>query len=326
MNMKKIIAAIVLTAGSAGLLGNPAIAASTAGSLFLYRFVPTKPVPIDQSLSLMKKFIGETPEVVAPSRDGIVRYVSVKDVNTRFEQNLKTQDIHFHRNFSRYLGDYQPKLPSTDEAIKSGLAFLQENLLLPAVRGELVLAHAGGLRATSTIDGKQAGPIIDKLVTLNYSREVNGLPVIGPGSKIVMDIGENGELIGLLRHWRELSPKATEISGTEIVSTDEALRLVKQQIITEFGDDAQFEVLQTKMAYFDNNGRFLQPVYAFETKVFLRDQQVEPFAYVGVIPAMINPPEKLDLTKTNPRSLRAIKDGNEIISDGFPKLTPGQID
>jgi len=325
MNMKKIISAIVLTAGSA-VFGHQAMAASTSDSLFLYRFVPTSPVPVDQSLSLMKQFIGETPEVVAPSRDGIIRYVSAKDVNTRFEQNTKTQDVHFHRNFSRYLGDFEPKLPSTEEAIKSGLAFLEKNLLLPAVREELVLAHVGGLRATSTIDGKHAGPVIDKLITLNYSRQVNSLPVIGPGSKIVMDIGENGELIGLLRHWRELSPKATEIGKTELYSTDEAMSLAKQQIVQEFGEGAQFEVLQTKLAYFDNNGRFLQPVYAFETQVFLPDQHIEPFTYVSVIPAMINPPEKLALTKTDPRGLRVIKTGTEVVSDFIPVTNPGKVD
>ncbi|KJV07357.1 hypothetical protein [Methylocucumis oryzae] len=311
MNFKTLFSAIALIAGSLSALNTQA--ASTTEGLMLYQFESSRPVPIDTSLSLMKTYIGETPETAAPGRDQTVRFISPKDPNTRFEQNLKTGDIRFHRNFARYLGDYAPKLPSTEEAMKAAHIFLEENKLLPRDESQLNLIHVGGLRMTST-DGKEPGAIIDKLITLNYSRVINDMPVIGPGSKFVIEVGEEGEILGLTKHWREFLPEGKPISPNEMYSFDEAIKLATRQLQQEFGENVQYEFLQTKIAYFDNNGKFLQPVYAFETKVFVPSHGVEPFNYVSVIPVMINSPEKLELTKLDPRALRAIKIADESIT------------
>ena len=58
----------------------------------------------------MKQFIGETPTAARADDDNTVRFVSDKDVNTTFEQNLTTGDLSFQRNFSAYLGDFKPAL------------------------------------------------------------------------------------------------------------------------------------------------------------------------------------------------------------------------
>ncbi|TAN70719.1 MAG: hypothetical protein EPN17_04435 [Methylobacter sp.] len=310
MNAKKLISAILLAVGSAGFIGT-AFAATTAGSLFLYSFEPTPVLNVDVSKTLMQQFLGGEPvDRLNPSPDKTVRYVSPKDVNTTFEHNLVTGDISFHRNFARYMGDFAPVLPSTEEAINAVNVFLQENKLSPANPAELKIAHVGGLRATTMINEKESGPVIDKLITLTYSREVNGLPVIGPGSKMILDVGEKAEILSLTRHWRELSPKARELSQREIYSLDQAQQLAKLQISKEFGEMATFELLGSQTAYFDNNGRLLQPVYAFQAKIFLPDQQTQAFEYVSVIPAMRRPPEQLNLTKLDTKALRVIKNGD----------------
>jgi hypothetical protein len=309
MNAKKLISAILLVVGNTSLIGSQAI----AEPLYLYSFEKTLVLNVDVSKTLMKQFLdGESADKLTPSRDQTVRYVSPNDVNTTFEHNLVTGDIRFHRNFARYMGDYEPRLPSTDEAIKAAELFLEENKLLPGNPSELKIVHIGGLRATTVIDGKQAGPVIDKLITLNYSREINRLPVIGPGSKMIMDIGEKGEVLSLTRHWRELSPKAREISPAEMFSLDEAQRLAKLQIGKEFGKRAAFELLGSQLAYFDNNGRLLQPVYAFQAKIFLPDEQTQAFEYVSVIPVLKKSPEQLNLTKLDPKALRVIKSGDTL--------------
>ncbi|MDO9104642.1 MAG: hypothetical protein Q7U57_06735 [Methylovulum sp.] len=323
MNAKKLISTLLLVAGNTGFIGSQALAATTTENLFLYSFEETPVLDVDTSKSLMKQFLdGESADRLVPSLDKTVRYVSPKDPNTTFEHNLNTGDIRFHRNFARYLGDFKPELPSTEEALKAAEMFLEENKLLPSNQAELKIAHIGGLRATSVIDGKQAGPIIDKLITLNYAREINGLPVIGPGSKILVDIGEKGEVLSLTRHWRELSPKARQISPEETFSLDEAQRLAKIQISKEFGKRATFELLGSQTAYFDNNGRLLQPVYAFQAKVFLPDQQTEAFEYISVIPVLRKSPELLNLTKLDPKALRTIISTDETTLPGGTTRKP----
>ncbi|MDD5322423.1 MAG: hypothetical protein PHD43_17790 [Methylococcales bacterium] len=320
MNAKKLILTILLIAGNTDLIGTEALAATTAGNLYVYSIEETPTLNVDVSKTLMQQFLdGESVDGLTPSSDNTVRYVSPKDVNTTFEHNLVTGDIRFHRDFALYMGDFKPELPSTEEALKAAEVFLEENKLLPANPSELKIAHIGGLRATTVINGQQAGPVIDKLITLTYSREINGLPVIGPGSKMILDIGEKGEVMGLIRHWRELSPKVREISPEEIYSLDEAQRLAKLQISKEFGEKATFELLGSQTAYFDNNGRLLQPVYAFQTKIFLPDGQTQAFEYVSVIPVLKKSPEQLNLTKLDPNALRAIKSGDTMLPDGIPR-------
>ncbi|MCF7987439.1 MAG: hypothetical protein K9L60_07730 [Methylovulum sp.] len=279
--------------------------------LYLYSFQQLPVLTVDDSKQLLGQYLSnESVDKLVPSADKTIRFVSPKDVNTSFEHNLVTGDLRFHRNFARYLGDFQPKLPSTEEALKASQTFLEENKLMPANPAELKIAHIGGLRASSLIDGKQAGPVIDKLITLNYSRVVNNLPVIGPGSKMIVDIGEGGEILSLTRHWRELVPEAREINPRDTYSEDEAKRLAALQISKEFGKQATFEIINVQQAYFDNNGRFLQPVYAFQTKVFLPDQQAQAFEYVSVIPVLRKQLEPLNLNVLDANALRQIKSGS----------------
>lgn len=311
MKTTTLISAMLLLAGQTGFMAATAQAASAGEQLFLYSFEETRPLTVDVTKELMAHYLAdERPDRLEPGVDNTVRFVSSKDPNTTFEHNLLTGDLRFHRNFARYLGDYQPALPTPDEAVKMAQGFLEENKLLPANMAELKLAHIGGLRATTVIRGERAGPIIDKLITLNYARILNGAPVIGPGSKIIVDIGEKGEVISLTRHWRELSPKIAELAPGEVFALSDAKRLSAAQLRKEFGPEAKFETLDVQTAYFDNNGKVLQPVYAFQTKVFLPDQKAQAFEYVSIIPAMRKPPEKLDLNKTLATSLRLIKGGD----------------
>ena len=305
MNFQKFIpVALTLVLGIAG---HSQAAVSTNG-LVVYNFQKTEAATLSTSAVYQKQFLG-TGDRLAASEDGVVRYVSPRDVNTTLEHNLATGDISFNRNFSRYLGAFVPKLPSGDEAQKYAETFLANNRLLPANRDELKVAHIGGLRASSVLSTGNAGPVIDKLVTLTYSRQLNGLPVIGAGSKIIVNIGDGGEVVSVTRRWRELD-KPVALSSTEVLTESEAYDLVKRQILSEFGERSSFEVLQTQVAYFDNNGTSIQPVFAFQTKIQLADQKLPAVEYVGVIPAMRKPIEALNLTQNDPSALRALQAGD----------------
>ncbi|RYZ90470.1 MAG: hypothetical protein EOO68_24535 [Moraxellaceae bacterium] len=284
----------------------------------MYQFNRTPVKTVDSTLASMKQFIGETPTAVKADDDNTVRYVSARDVNTTFEQNLATGDLRFQRNFSAYLGDFVPSLPSSDEAVKLAQTYLAANALQPGNERELTVAHVGGLRASSMI-GDKPGPVIDKLVTVNFARKINELPVIGPGSKVVVNIGNKGEVIGVIRHWRELAG-SKRIAATETYSADEAKRLALAQMSKEFGSTSEFEILQTKIAYYDNNGTYLQPVYAFETRV-VNHELGDTFNYVSVVPAMINAPEALNLRQTEQLAVDLIKRNENVkpsaITKGF---------
>ena len=297
----------------ATFIANSAQAAVSTDNLAVYSFQRTSTATVDTSKSYMKQFLPyEYSYKLEVQESNVVRYVSARDPNTTFEHNVATGDVSFNRNFSRYLGSFVPKLPATDSALRYANLFLEQNKLLPANPEELKVAHVGGLRTTSILSTGRAGPVVDKLVTITYSRELNGVPVIGAGSKLVVNIGDSGEVIGVTRRWRELD-KPVRLSSSEILSEKEALELSNRQILSEFGEKSRVEVLQTQVAYFDNNGETIQPVFAFQTKIQLADQKLPPVEYISVIPAMRKPIENLNLTQLDPTALKVIQSGRGTI-------------
>jgi len=310
MNIQKLLPSLLVITLSTGFIASTAQAAVKTDNLFIYRFQQTEPATIDTSRSYLKQFLPtETTARLAIPEDNIVRYVSEKDVNTTFEHNVVTGDVNFSRNFSRYLGNFVPKLPTPDAAVKVATEFLKQNRLLPANPEELKVAHVGGLRTTSVLATGKPGPVVDKLVTISFARELNGVPVIGAGSKVIINVGDGGEIIGVSRRWRELD-KPVRLTGNDILSEKEAVELSQRQILSEFGEKSRVEILQTQIAYFDNNGATLQPVFAFQTKVHLADQKLPAVDYVSVIPAMRKPIENLNLTQLDPAALKLIKAGD----------------
>lgn len=311
MKLQKLIPSLFAIAMSAGFISG-AQAAVSIDNLVVYSFQKTEPATVDASQSYLKQFLPTESARLATSEDGIVRYVSDKDVNTTLEHNLFTGDVSFSRNFNRYLGSFVPKLPDGDSAVKIATEFLAQNKLSPANSDELKVAHVGGLRTTSVLATGRPGPVVDKLVTISFSRQLNGAPVIGAGSKFIVNIGDSGEVISVSRRWRELD-KPTRLAASEILTEKEALELSNRQILSEFGEKSRAEVLQTQIAYFDNNGGAIQPVFAFQTKIQLADQKLPPVEYVSVIPAMRKPIENLNLTQLDPAALRVIQSGNSTI-------------
>lgn len=307
MNIQKFIPLITAVVVALGMASSTVNAAIDTSNLMVYKFKETKPATIDTTRSYMKRFlprdyIGE----IEKTDSQILHYVSEKDVNTTFEHNLNTGDISFYRNFSRYIGDFVPKLPQGKESVRFAYEFLKENRLMPVNPRELKVAHIGGLRSNAVLKGGKRGPIIDKLKTITFSRQLNELPVIGAGSKLIVNVGDEGEIIGVTKRWRELS-EPVRLNPKELISEREALGRAKRQILSEFGRNSEIEFEDIQVAYFDNNKRVIQPVFAFQVRVTLEDKNLEPLNYISIIPVMANPIEELNLTHVDDRALELIQ-------------------
>jgi hypothetical protein len=305
MNIKKLTSLAIAAIASFGFAAAN-VEAATTPDLMVFKFRAIKPATIDTSTSYAKQFLPSGVDTTLTSRSGVVRYVSSTDVNTTFEHNLVTGDISFNRNFSRYLGSFVPKLPGDDVVASYASRFLTSNKLMPENPAELKVAHIGGLRASSVLKGDVPGPIIDKLKTVTFSRQLEGLPVIGAGSKMIVNIGNGGEVIGVSKRWRELD-KPTRVDPAQLLSEKEAIALSKKQILSEFGAKSVIRFVSTQVAYFDNNGQFIQPVFAFQTMVTLADRGVAPIEYVSIVPALRTPVETLNLLAIDAKGLELVQ-------------------
>ena len=281
------------------------------GNVFVYTFEAGPTRTTQDAGKLVDRFIGTGRDLsgLYKSDDNTVYYVSKDDVTETFENDLNTGNFTFNRSMRQYLGDNAPQLPGKDEAVRLAEEFLNKNGLMARNRNELTLVHFGGLRASSVIDGKTAGPIIDKLVTVTYGRKIDDLPVVGPGSKVVVNLGNRGEVMGAIYRWRELNAASRrQVQPEEMISQPEGEEAAKRQIMSEYGQEASYRILGSGKAYYDNNGKILQPVYVFETEIRLKDQKVAPFNYLCVIPLLKNSPEPLNLTAIDPRAKESIKE------------------
>jgi hypothetical protein len=305
MNMKLLVASGMY----ALLLCSCAHQKSPREDVYVYTFVGRGPEGADETKRMIETFVGVTGDIgtLYKSDENSVYYVSKTDVSETFERDLNTGNITFNKSMKKYLGAFVPRLPSGQEAVRVAKEFLGKNALGPRDDSQLRLVHLGGLRATSVIGGNKAGPIIDEMVTVNFGRVVDGLPVFGPGSKIVVRVGDRGEIMGLIRRWRELDVAArTEIRPAETITLAEAEERAKRQIMAEYGSAASYKILSSGKAYYDNNGKILQPVYIFETTINVVDPRVKPFDYLCVIPMLKRSPEPLNLIATDPRAKRMI--------------------
>ena len=279
--------------------------------IYIYTYEKTPELKVDDTKKLIDQFLGEKdPKDMVKSDENIVYFYGKDDASQHVEQDLTTGNITFNKGMKAYMGDAVPQLPSPDEAQKIAETYLKANNFFPKNQGEFTLLHQGGLRATSVLDGNKAGKVIDKLITLNYGRVLDSLPVMGRGSKIVVKVGNKGEIVGMIRRWREFSaePKK-QVAVQEMITAEEANALAKRQIASEFGEKATFTINKSSKAYYDNNGTILQPVYAFETTVTLEGQNknIQPINYLCIIEALKNSPEPLQLTRVEPRAKETIK-------------------
>jgi len=297
--------------------------------VYIYSLVTPSGLSKESARGLIEKFTGDkNPENIVQSDDSILYYVSKNDLNTTFEQDLKTGNFTFNKSMNKYMGDYAPKLPGGGQAVELSEKFLKANQLYPGNSAELKLVHQGGLRSQAVQDGKKGGPVIDKLITLTYGRVLDSLPVIGAGSKIVVNLGDSGEVAGMIHRWREVNlGQRKEVRPEEMITQEEATELARKQIATEYGEKTPYKINTVSRAYYDNNGRILQPVYSFETTITLEgDKNTRPFNYLCVIPMLKNSPEPLQLITVDARAKELIRNGKAGQKDSTNRKDPGTDD
>jgi len=283
------------------------------GAVYVYSFEKANPATTADSKKMITQYMGiaNPHELTVSGDENIAYYVDDADLNITFEQDLNTGNFEFSKITRAYLDNDALKLPSEQEAQKIAQDFLKSNGIAVKNNAEIRLVHSGGIRSQSIVNGRQAGPIIDKVRTLTYGRVIDGMPVIGVGSKIIVQVGDKGQVLALTRKWRELElTSKKEVNVKEMISLKEAEELAKRQIATEFGANASFEITGSQKSYYDGNGNILQPVWAFNTVVKLsgQDRNIQPVKYLCIIPMLKNSPEPIKLTTVDPKAKDMIRD------------------
>lgn len=231
--------------------------------MMVYKTVDPK-ISKEDVLPLMEIF-GLSGEIVDRDRQFVV-----KDRNRVLEvfKQPGTGYLRFGDNAKLAVEKEAKKLLSEDEAIGRGKEFLKTNGLLPE---NTFLAGVGyhefsqyNSEGKTITQGKSA-------ISVGFGFKIEEMKVEGPGAKASIVFGEEGEIIGVSRIWREIEPD----KKVEIITPEEALAKFKQRWPREAKPEqlrqarikTEVNVKEVHVTYYAEPGcipqSHMEPVYVF---------------------------------------------------------------
>jgi hypothetical protein len=188
-----------------------------------------------------------------------------------------------------------PNLPSEQEARQIAIDFLAQSGLLPpdATVGdgcevEVVTGGTYAVEQEAPQEGMEDGgdiepEVVEEYVThllVRFHRQIDGFPVTGAGSKFGVRIGDEGEVITILKVWREVTP----YNEVVVKSPEQAFQELKSGVGSYYAPLACAKVVveQVYLAYWmeplDEHQEYVVPVYEFKGKCLDKDgEYVEDF-------------------------------------------------
>jgi hypothetical protein len=224
--------------------------------------------------------------------------INANDPSAHFNYDAKSGALSFSQGIAEQLKGGN-NLPSTEQAASVASQFLKANKMMAGDESQMEVQHVGGIKRVT-----QQGET-DILKTVTYTRKIGGVPVSGSGSKIVVELGNNGKTLSVQRNWREINTAGAKSFGQADVSVKTQQQAEKElaTIIRDIFGNTQYTVLSVQKMYFDNEGKYIQPVFLFEANVTVQNAgktAVVPFAQP--ISMMKSPPESVGF---NPAQLKA---------------------
>lgn len=193
-------------------------------------------------------------------------FVYAADRSASFYYTPSTGDISFNRGTAGYSGDGDtPGLPENEEAVQLALEYLEALELLPGNPDELILLGTGALNmAVVREDGSESR--YRKQVWVHFKRVIDGIEVRGPGSKIIVYLGENGELTKLIRRWTEAD--TYQLRESAFISDDRVLNKMRERLCREWREASEIEAGTPEFVIYDDGHGILEPAYAVDARVF----------------------------------------------------------
>jgi hypothetical protein len=146
---------------------------------------------------------------------------------------------------------------SDDEGVEIARRFVEAHRLLPAGEGRTTRVTRLNV-ASSDIKGESFEQRVIDLGVV-FERVIDGVPVDGPGGKLVVYIDAERQVTGVDRIWRQIRGTAAEVDSLKPPQE------VEERMISSFGRSARAEVTDVRFGYFEQDQRtpqrHLQPAY-----------------------------------------------------------------
>jgi len=190
--------------------------------------------------------------------------------NGSFElEVLKASGRVAYADLSKIYGDISnpPNLPSEDSAIESAIKFLSDKGLMPSdAEFSKVVTDFAEIARKDPNTSEVSVEKIDLVMQVMFSREIDGFPVVGPGSKLKVYIGDNGDVVGVYKCWRAYEP----YEQFDILTAKQAFERLKERGIcgVKALTGEKVTVKEVYLAYYArpavDKQEYFQPVFVFE--------------------------------------------------------------
>jgi hypothetical protein len=147
-----------------------------------------------------------------------------------------------------------------------------------AMLAEKALEKYGGLPQDAVLSNifireritqKSSGEITKRkpiATQVGFSRQINGMPVVGERDYIGVALGENGELLELWKRWRTLE---TTGESVQVITPDIAVEKLKRgETYTKLQSPSNVRIDEVRLGYYEKPGKIpeiiLEPVWIFK--------------------------------------------------------------
>ncbi|MDD1690632.1 MAG: hypothetical protein LUQ66_08235 [Methanoregula sp.] len=171
--------------------------------------------------------------------------------------------------------DLPGNLPSDDEAIKLASAFLKNAQIMPKDYSATRTLHQNKMDITNS----EHHFVAWEDVQVYFQRQIEGHEVMG--SRFSVDIGANGDIIGLNTNWRNYVP----YKKYPLKSPEQAYDEFKKTALHTHGEPDSVSVNRITLVYYTqpaaDKEKYLQPAYLFEGN-FQKDGETSSFGHVYI--------------------------------------------
>lgn len=225
-------------------------------SLELYEMKPLLHTT-EGARSLAKK-LGISSDVIKDGNTNKDQYdYSLRDGERGLSYNSRTGEFAFH-DFE-YFGNKNVGLPSESESVEIAEANLKDLGLMPL---EAYVVSTGGIEEQQDVKGVISKYLIQREV--QFSTRASNYKVVGPGMTILVALGTNGKLIGIISTMKKL----VEYKKYSVKTLDEAKRDAEKGkgTMNLHPEVKNPKVTKIELLYYADpkrNSRYLQPVYCY---------------------------------------------------------------
>lgn len=181
-------------------------------------------------------------------------------------------------------------LPDKEQSVVIAKDYLSKLEILPQETEQIYITNVNKVRMASYNSKTKDSQIYDMMQVVHFGRKLNGIPVYG-ASRIVVRLGDNGELVGVIKNWPKLIP--VEIKNKAEIHEKSTWKDIAAKHLKDLYAASDFPTVNIEKAevvmYDDGEG-------CIEPALFAKGKQIGKLGAAAegdwVIPIMANPKAK----------------------------------